>query len=228
MAAGDEGSGTALGARDVPTEVDVCAVSDALDRLGLHGAVGGLRCVSVPDRLLVGRVRTVSVAPRRDERPRPHLCTTTVMASGPGDVIVVGNRGRLDVSCWGGILSLAAQLRGIAGVVVDGACRDVTEAAILKFPVFARATTPCSARGRVVEESTGLPITIGAVEVREGDMVVADSTGVVFVPAERADEVLTLARQIAEYEARMADAVRSGVSIIDVMHDHRFDQIGKD
>lgn len=209
-----------------PTPLDVCAVSDALDRLGLSGVVFGLHSATSHSHRVRGRVRTVSVAPPRDDAPRPHICATTVMAAGPGDVIVVGNRGRLDVSCWGGLLSLAARQRRIEGVVVDGACRDVAEAEELGFAVFARASTPRTARGRLVEESIGQPIVVGSVEVRNGDLVFGDSTGVVFVPEERAEQVLNLARQIAAREERMADALRQGQSIIDVMHDEAFGHLG--
>lgn len=206
--------------------VDACAVSDALDRLGLVGVAHGLVCQSGPERRIAGRAVTVRVAPRRDDTARPHLCTTAIMGSGPGDVIVVGDQGRLDVSCWGGLLSLAAVERGIEGVVVDGACRDAAEAGELGFAVFARTVVPTSARGRIVEESTGEPVTVGPVEVRAGDLVVADRCGVVFVPAERATEVLGLAERIVHTEAAMAEAVRAGRSIIEVMHDRNFDRIG--
>jgi regulator of RNase E activity RraA len=140
-------------------------------------------------------------------------------------VIVVDNRGRLDVSSWGGILSLAASQRGIEGVVIDGACRDVAEAAEIGFAVFARAVIPTSARGRIVEESMGQPITIGAVRVEPGDLVVADPTGVVFIPARRAADILDLAEAVMAKERAMEEAVRAGQSIVEVMHDRSFDSV---
>jgi regulator of RNase E activity RraA len=65
-------------------------------------------------------------------------------------VLVIANDGRADVSCWGGLLALAARRNGIGGVVIDGACRDITETAEHGFPVFGRAGVPVSARGRIV------------------------------------------------------------------------------
>ncbi|MDA8032769.1 MAG: RraA family protein [Actinomycetota bacterium] len=205
--------------------VDTCAVSDALDRLGLHGVVLGLSPLGAPDRRVAGRVVTVKVGPRRDDKPRPHLGAQAIAGAAPGDVIVVDHRGRLDVSAWGGILSLAASVRGVAGVVVDGACRDLDDARRLGFPVFARAGVPVTARGRIVEEAWNEPVTIGGVPVAPGDYVVADASGVVFVAKDRAGEVVNLAEAVVAREAAMADAVRAGESIVEVMHDRRFDEI---
>lgn len=204
--------------------LDTCACSDALDRLGLAGAVLGIAPLGAPGRI-AGRVVTVKVGPRRDDAPRPHLGARAIAGAAPGEVIVVDHRGRLDVSAWGGILSTAALERGVAGVIVDGACRDLDDARALGFPVFARAGVPVSARGRIVEESWNEPVTIGNVPVAPGDYVVADASGVVFLAHARAEEVVDLATAIADREAAMADAVRKGASIVDVMHDTRFDEI---
>jgi regulator of RNase E activity RraA len=203
--------------------LDSCAVSDALDGLGLAGAVAGLGPLG-PATVLAGPVVTVRVGPRRDDLPRPHLAATAIAAAAPGDVIVIDHRGRLDVSAWGGILSLAAQRRGVAGAIVDGACRDVDEARALGFPLFARAAVPVTARGRIVEESCREPVVIGGVGVATGDWVIADSSGVVFVPAGRAEEVAGRAERIRAREAAMAEALRAGESIVEVMHDSRFEE----
>ena len=132
------------------------------------------------------------------------------MAS-PGDVIVV------DAGCWGGILTLGASLRGVAGVVADGPVRDVDEARGLDFPVFARASTARTARGRIVELGTGVPVRIGDVNVGAGDFVIADGSAVVFVRAADLERVVEAAEQIAAREAAMADALRAGRPITEVM-----------
>jgi regulator of RNase E activity RraA len=219
--AGEDGQRDDLSAR--LGRLDACAVSDALDRLGLPGAVTGIAPLVPTAAPITGPVITVRVGPRSDDRPRPHLGATAIATASHGDVIVVDHRGRLDVSAWGGLLSLAATRRGVAGVIVDGACRDVDEARALAFPLFARAAVPVTARGRIVEESCREPVVIGGVPVAAGDWVIADASGVVFVPRGRADEVVGLAEKIAAREAAMADAIRGGESIVDVMHDARFD-----
>lgn len=107
-------------------------------------------------------------------------------------------------------------------MIVDGACRDVAESHDAAFPVFARASVPTSARGRIVQLSSGEPIEVGGVEIRDGDIVVADSTGVVVVPQAWAGQVAGWARRIVTREAQMRDQVRAGASIVDVMHDTAF------
>src|SRR6185503_15005532 len=154
--------------------LDSCAVSDALDKLGLKGAVTGIHRFST-DRRISGRVVTVKLE-RADERPAAakHLCTTAIETALAGDVIVVEQRTGVDAAGWGGNLSLGAKLRGIAGVIIDGPTRDVDEGRLHDFTVFARDHTSRTARGRIVEAGTNVPIAVGDVPVSPGDYVVAD------------------------------------------------------
>jgi regulator of RNase E activity RraA len=152
----------------------------------------------------------------RGEKPR-HLCTAAVDASGPDDVIVVANGGRQNVAGWGGTLSLGAQVRGIEGVVVDGACRDADEAIDLGFAVYASAAVPLTARGRIVEVAWNQPVPFGGLTVSPGDLVLADSSGVVFIAAAQAEQVIEVAEEIAARERAMADAVRDHRPMSEVM-----------
>jgi regulator of RNase E activity RraA len=149
--------------------------------------------------------------------PPRHLGTAAIEAGGPGTVIVIEHHDREDAAGWGGILSLAARMKGVEGVVVDGTCRDVDDSRDAAFPVYARAATPITARGRVVEASMGEPIRVSDLVVNNGDYVIADWSGVVFVPATHADEVIGVAESLAEREAAMAEAVRAGRSAMEVM-----------
>ena len=200
--------------------LDVCAVSDALDKLGLPGCVTGLPPLSVPRRI-AGRVRTVKLVAAEQvavaDGPPRHLGTTAVSAAMPGEVIVVEQRSGRDAGSWGGILSLGAKLRGIAGVVADGPVRDVDEARELDFPVYGRQPTARTARGRIAEAGTDVPVTIDDVEVRPGDYVIADSSAVVFIGAGEAERVIAAAEGIARREAAMAQALRTGSDITQVM-----------
>lgn len=208
--------------------LDSCAVSDALDMLGLRGAVTGLRAQWETGRVTAGRVRTVKAAPKSAAGATTHIATPLVAVAAPSDVIVIDNHGRTDVSCWGGLLAEAATQRGVAGVIVDGACRDVQESAAVGLPLYARASVPVSARGRIVQESMDEPIQIGGVAVHSGDLVVADWNGIVFVAAADAHRVLVLAERIAAREAAMAAAVRSGRNVVEVMHDSQFPAVTAD
>jgi regulator of RNase E activity RraA len=201
---------------------DSCAVSDALDALGLSGATTGIRAlwpVKVPT---VGRARTVTAGPRQVDQPAQHIAAAAIEAASSGDILVIANGGRVDVSCFGGILTVAASRKGIEGVVIDGACRDIAESEEHGFPVFGRAVVPVSARGRIVQLAMGEPVLFAGVTVEQDDFVLADSNGVVFVPADSIEQVLVLAGQIVAREAEMAEAVSSGQPVTEVMHDRRF------
>jgi regulator of RNase E activity RraA len=202
------------------TRLDACAVSDALDRLGLAGAVVGLASMSVTQRI-AGRVVTTKLvmaadAPPATSGPR-HLGTTAIETAQAGDVIVIEHRGPEQAAGWGGILSTAAHAKGVVGVIVDGAVRDVDEARELPFPVYARRATPMTARGRLAEATCGEPIEVGGLPVAPGDLVLADGSGVVFIAAAMAEQVLDAAEAIAEREAAMARDVRAGMPVTVVM-----------
>jgi regulator of RNase E activity RraA len=198
------------------TRLDSCALSDALDRLGLSGAVSGIRPLTGPHRI-AGRVVTVKLVASSGQAMKQHLATAAIEASGPGDVLVIEHRSRDDCAGWGGILSRAARARRIEGTVVDGAVRDVDESREIGYPVFARGAVPATARGRVVEESWNLPVDVSGVTVHPGDFVIADGSGVVFVAKSRVDEVLAAAEEIAARERAMAEAVESGKPVSRVM-----------
>ena len=203
--------------------LDTCVVSDALDHLGISGAVTGVRPMWGRPKV-VGRASTVEVVDAASAGPvhGRHLATSAIVSSGPEDVIVIANNGRTGVSCWGDILTVAAQQRGIRGTVIDGACRDVDAIADAEYPVWARAGVPVTARGRIAERSAGKPVAFGGIWVNPGDLVIADGSGVVFVPADRATEVLDAAERLAARQERMVEAVRAGRSVMDVMHDTQF------
>jgi 4-hydroxy-4-methyl-2-oxoglutarate aldolase len=197
-------------------KVDTCAVSDALDRLGLKGAVLGLGPLW-PCPRIVGRAVTVKIKPAGLQKPKQHLCTPAIAAATASDVIVVDHGGRTDVAAWGGLLSLAAQVKKIRGVIVDGAARDVDESRELEFPVFARSAVQVTARGRVMQESFNEEIECAGAQVHPGDLVIADMSGVVFIPRAKEHEVLTQAEALAASEQRMAEAIRTGRSVVEVM-----------
>ncbi len=197
-------------------KLDTCAVSDALDRLGLKGAVLGVRPLWSCPRI-VGRCVTVKIKPAGLEKPKQHLCTPAIAVATPTDVIVVDNGGRTDVAAWGGLLSLAGQVKKLRGVIVDGACRDVDESRELQFPVYARAAVQVTARGRIMQQSYNEEIQFAGVQVHPGDLVIADGSGVVFIPRVKEQEVIAQAEALAEREATMAAAIRTGRSVVEVM-----------
>jgi regulator of RNase E activity RraA len=198
------------------TKLDACAVSDALDRLGLPGAVLGIGPLWTCPRV-VGRCVTVKIKPAGLEKSKQHLCTAAITAATSADVIVVDNGGRIDVAAWGGLLSLAAKIKQVRGVIVDGACRDIDESRELAFPVYGRAAVQVTARGRIMQQSFNEEIGFAGVQVHPGDLVIADASGAVFIPHAREADVIAQAEALAAREAAMADAIRNGRSILEVM-----------
>ncbi len=199
------------------SRVDACAISDALDKLGLPAAVSGIHRFST-DRRIWGQVLTVKLD-RAEGRPptHRHLCTAAIEAASPGNVIVVEQRTGLDAASWGGNLSLGAKMRGVAGVIIDGPARDIDESRQLEFPVFARDHTARTARGRIMEVATNEPIQVGDVTVSAGDYVVADGSAVAFIAKAEIGRVLDAAEAIVAREQAMAASLYEGQPISQVM-----------
>jgi 4-hydroxy-4-methyl-2-oxoglutarate aldolase len=197
--------------------VDTCAVSDAMDKLGLRGVVIGIHQYST-NRKIAGRVVTVKLG-IDDGRPTgsKHLSTTAIETASPGDVIVVEQRTGIDAAAWGGNLSLGAKVRGIAGVICEGPARDIDESRQHDFPVYARDHTCTTARGRLVEVATNASITIGPVSVSHGDYVIADASAVVFIRESDLTRVIETAERIVDKEKMMSEAIRGGTPIGKVM-----------
>jgi 4-hydroxy-4-methyl-2-oxoglutarate aldolase len=204
------------------SKLDACAVSDALDSLQLPGTVTGIQRLATQQRIC-GKVLTVTLERAAAATGVPgassprHLCTGAIEAAQPGDVIVVQQRTGLDAAGWGGVLSIAAQAKQIAGVIVEGPARDIDESQQAGFPVFARNATARTARGRVREVAFNEPITVGDVQVEPGDLVIADGSGVVFIAHEHVETVLAAAERIAAKEALMIQSARANRPASEVM-----------
>lgn len=204
--------------------LDTNTVSDALDFLGLPGATFGLRPLwNCPK--IVGRASTIQLGPKTDEKPTVHLISPVIAAITTDDRILVIAGGREGVSCWGDILANAAQVRRIRGSVIDGLSRDIDGSESIGYPVYGRGVTMISARNRVVQIDSGQRIEVAGVEVDEGDYVIADRCGTVFIPAARIIDVLDLGERIARRQDGMVGAVRRGRSVAEVMHDKEFEAI---
>lgn len=202
-------------------------VSDALDALGLRGATYGIRPIWDGAKKIVGKAVTVKLTAAGLTKGKNHLGVKAIEVAEPGDVIVVDNGGRLDTSCWGGILANGAQAKGVSGVVIDGACRDVDDYVEIGFPVYARGAVVATARGRIMEEATNIMIQFGGVQVRPGDVVIADRSGVVIIPIEKLDEVVTKAEELFEKEESMINEIRSGKSMLEVDNKYNYEKMLK-
>lgn len=200
-------------------------VSDALDALGFKGATYGIRPMYEGVGKIAGSAVTLKMTAAGETKGKVHLGIRAIEAAQPGDVVVVDNGGRLDASCWGGILANGASLKGVSGVVVDGACRDVDDYVEIGFPVYARGAVVATARGRVMEESTNTMIQFGGVQVRPGDGVLADRSGVVIVPQEHLEAVVSKAEELFQKEEAMVADLRAGLSSLEVDQKYSYEKM---
>ncbi len=197
--------------------LDTCAVSDALDSIGAGGAVSGLSRRST-NATIAGRVRTIKLAAGKPAGGSgSHLGTQTIVESSAIDVIVVEQRTGIEAAGWGGVLATAAHHKGVRGVIVEGPARDIDEYERIGLPVFSRSATPRTARGRIHQAAINVEIRVGEVAVAPGDLVIADGTGVVFVPADMSEEVLEIAEKITAREQLMSAGVLAGQPVTEVM-----------
>ena len=190
-------------------------ISDALDALGLaSGITGILPAFDCPK--LFGPIATIKMTAAGQTPSKSHIGIKAIVSAAKGDIIVIDNGGRKDVSCWGEILSYAAKSQGVSGVVIDGAFRDIDDIKLLGFPVYARGVVPVTARKRIMEIETNTIIQCGGVQVRPGDFIMADGNGVVIIPLEKFNEVLKKAEELFNKEQAMIREIKEG-SPIDVV-----------
>jgi regulator of RNase E activity RraA len=187
-------------------------LANALDDIGFEGVLAGLTQM-VPGTRCVGRAVTVrEITGRRGDFASEDFRVGQVIdAAGPGDVLVIDNAGHC-VSTFGGLATLAAKLKGIAGLIVDGGVRDREEMAEHQFPVFARHMTPLTGRTRLAVTALNEPVSCGGVRVRPGDIMVGDGSGVVCIPAEHAARLVELAESYAKDDALAAAELGKGLT----------------
>lgn len=205
--------------------LDTNTVSDALDFLGLSGAVYGL-CPLWDCPSIVGRASTVQLGPKTDgDPPTVHLITPVVDAVTTDDRVLVIAGGVEGISSWGDILANASKAKRIRGSIIDGMSRDIDGSKKIGYPVFGRGVTMISARNRLVQVASSTAVNIGGVTVNQDDYVIADNCGTVFVPFSHIEEVLDLGERINHRQCGMVKEVRAGRPVAEVMHDKQFEAI---
>lgn len=190
--------------------LDTPAVSDALDKLGLHGQALGIAPLADYAKPVVGPAYTVKYVPASLPAGTVGDFIDDVAE---GDVIVLDNDGRTDATVWGDIMTQYAGIRGIAATVIDGVCRDVVKALGDGYPLFTAGRFMRTGKDRVQVESVNTTVGIGTVRVASRDIVVADANGVVIVPRARARDVAEAARQIETVEAAIRERIAQGATI---------------
>ncbi|MDQ0189064.1 RraA family protein [Alicyclobacillus cycloheptanicus] len=182
-------------------------ISDILDDLGYHLCVS---CTAMParstGRCVVGRAVTLRYLPERRVRESASdglIHQSALQHVSPGDVLVIEGDGAGQYSVFGGMAAHRAVQRGIAGVVVDGAVRDVDQITDEQLPVWSTGVTCVTGRGRLQGVGINVPIRIQRVQVCPGDIVIADDSGICFVPPEVLPEVGRRLNEILAEERRI-------------------------
>jgi len=189
--------------RDLFSAVSAPNVSDAMHR---KGAMTGLHLVS-GDRKVVGRAVTVQTFAGDWAKP-----VEAIDAATAGDVLVIYNDGGTHVAPWGELATLSAINKGIAGVVIDGAVRDVDDIRRLRFPLYAKAVAPNAGEPKGFGE-INVECPCAGQTVRPGDWIVGDESGVVVVPRERAYEVARRALEVKKAEERIREEIKGGSTL---------------
>lgn len=193
------------------------SVSDAVELV--TGKSGTMRhdMKLVNGKAMVGRAVTSLSRPAPPESATPALATKhsveMIDEAKPGEVGVIVMEGTLDIAAMGNLMGTAARERGMAGMVLDGAIRDIWDIRRMGLTVYARAATPATAVGHHATVARNVPVECAGVTVRPGDIIVADEDGVVVVPQERAEEILKKAKEIDDRERGMFPFIREHKSL---------------
>ena len=177
------------------------------DALGKSGAMDhGMRPMSANPRM-AGQAFTVRI----------HTADILMVAKAlsdceKGQVLVIDGRGELNTALWGELTTLAALKKGLAGVVIDGAVRDIATIRRSPLPVFARSVVP-NAGGAEYLGELNVPVQCGGQIIHPRDWMVGDEDGVVVVPAERVSLVQERAKQIIEAEKVLDQQIRKGADL---------------
>lgn len=179
-----------------------CDLSDAMQKAG---TMVGLKPVYLPIQPVIGPAVTISVPAGGINMIKAGMETAR-----SGDVLVVNVQGNTSYAVWGGNISLGMKSRGVSGLVVDGAVRDVSELRGLPFPAWARGVATAAGAVDAPAGEVNVPIACGGVVVNPGDIVVADEDGIVVIPPSSVDEVERRVKELLALFESLQPVLRSG------------------
>jgi len=192
--------------RSLLMQVSAPNITDAMHRKGAMSGIVSM-CGNVK---MVGRAVTVQTFPGDWAKP-----VEAIDVARKNEVIVINNDGATNVAPWGELATLSCVKKGISGVVIDGAVRDVDDIRIMKFPLFAKAVVPNAGEPKGFGEINA-EIQCGGQYIRPGDWIVGDESGVVVIPAERAYEIARRALEVRKNEERIREEIRRGSTLSEV------------
>jgi regulator of RNase E activity RraA len=192
--------------------IGVSSWSDALDELGIDGVLQGMTQRSGSGRMCGFAVTARQLAGRLGDFEKSDFAVgPLVAAAGPGKVLMV-DIGGAPISTMGGLAALATSRQGASGVVIDGACRDLDEIRATKLWLASRWVMPTTGKRRLKLQPLGGTVTVGGIQVSQGDLVVGDDTGIVVVPKARLNHALEQAERIVAIDEKVEERIRAGES----------------
>ncbi|MBV8087923.1 MAG: RraA family protein [Chloroflexi bacterium] len=201
------------------SQLPTAAISDALDSLGIATQPIGIKPLTHTFRL-AGRAWTLKY--RAIGEVERGTVGDYIDDIEPGQVVVLDNGGRLDRTVWGDILTLVAKHRGVAGTVINGICRDVARAIEVNYPIYSLDHWMRTGKDRVEVDAIQVPVSLGDVQVRPGDILIGDADGIVVIPQSREQEVLKRTQEIEGAEKAIEEEVVKGVSLREARAKHRY------
>ena len=189
-------------------------ISDALDEIGINGAISGISAQRYDQGRIAGRALPVKFTKKSADpqawrfgggvgKPLEEVLKT--MSN--GQIVVMDLDGTINATAWGGLASKLAQKKGVLGTIMHGTCRDLEEIRECGYPVWAIGVCPRRSRNDFTFGSINEPICVTEVKICKNDIIVADQSGVVCVPKDKINEVLTLLEKISHQEYMLEDQV---------------------
>ena len=189
-------------------------ISDALDEIGINGAISGISAQRYDQGRIAGRALPVKFTKKSADPDawrfgggigKPLEAVLKTMSN--GQIVVMDLDGTINATAWGGLASKLAQKKGVLGTIMHGTCRDLEEIRECGYPVWAIGVCPRRSRNDFTFGSINEPICVTEVKICKNDIIVADQSGVVCVPKDKINEVLTLLEKISHQEYVLEDQV---------------------
>ena len=189
--------------------------SDALDECGIAGVVpASLLKPTDPKARIVAQAVTVLNRKSAERRKTSGLAEIEAHnLAEPGDALVI--QGVAGISSMGGVSASVGKRQGEVGAIVDGAVRDIDHSRSIGYPVWTSGVSPITGKWRIETVAVNKLVSIAGIEVKPGDLVIADECGVCFVPFARAAEVLAVAQRLATSEEARLKKLAAGISLSD-------------
>ncbi len=190
-------------------KMDTASVSDAMDKLGIPCGLLGIQAI-IPGHKICGEAFTVHYVPCGMNKGTVGDFLDDVQ---PGQVVVIDNAGRNYCTVWGDIMTYTSKSKGIEGTVIDGVCRDVNGIKEVDYSIYTKGRYMVTGKERVQVDAVNVPVAVSGVQVRPGDIILGDDSGVLCIPKEVAEKVLELAKNIEAVEQKIIAEVTKGSTL---------------